>query len=225
MTPAIVSFSSQFMTRLYLAGALHVAGGSVATVRAAIAVGRLYVQETRGKRLVAVPALRLAGRRSRTQRVPVITAVTGDELVPARLSVLAMVLAGYLESRVVRLGAAVREEYDVLVAQPLVQLLCQLDGGFVALDQRIVRHSLQLLVGDPRQLFATVAGVDGPLAGHTVQVAVAFAVGDPGSVGLRYHHRRGIRVVSAHSMPDVFLVLLCPILCLLHQQPPQSLAL
>jgi hypothetical protein len=126
----------------------------------------------------------------------VVGPVAGDELPPPRLAVLLVVLARHLERRLVGLRAGIGVEDDVLVAEPLVELLAKLHGGLVTHRERVIGQLDELVVSSLRQLFASVAYVDAPQTGHTVEVTVAFSVGDPGSITLRYHYPRRRRGAS-----------------------------
>src|SRR5919199_58266 len=168
---------------LYLPGTLHIAGRAVAAERATVAIGGRHVQESRSKRLVEIPALRLTGCRQSPERVAVIISVAGDELVSSGLAVQHMILAGYLEGGLVRLRPGVGVPDHVLAVQPLVELLPQLDSWQVTLTHRVIGHGLQLLVGDSRQLFPAVADIDAPHTGHAVEISVTVEVRYPGPVG------------------------------------------
>ena len=178
------------------------------------------MQEAGRERLVLVLALGVPDRRQGAQSVAVVSPVARDELVPSRLAVLVVVLARYLEGGIVRLGAGVGVEDRVLVFEPLVELLPQLYGGCVALEQRVEGQGLHLLVGGPGQLLSSVAHVHGPQPAHAVKVPVTARVRDPGPLRLGDHHRGGVGVVTGHRVPDVAAVSVEPSLGFLHYASP-----
>jgi hypothetical protein len=173
------------------------------------------VQEAGSQRLVAVLALGLTRGGEGAHGIAVVGPVARHELPPARLAVLLVVLARDLKGRLVGLRAAVGVENDVLVVEPLVELLAQHHGGLVAHRERVVGQLDELVVGSLCQLFAAVADVDAPEAGHAVEVTVAFRVGDPSPTALRHYYPWGRcgaspldRRVARQGVPDVALVLL-----------------
>src|SRR4051794_15438955 len=166
------------------------------TEMAAVAVWGRDVDEPGDQWFVFILPLGLARGCESSHGLSVVGPVTGDKLVPARLAVLLVVLASDLECDLVGFGATVREEEDVVVFQPLVELLAEPDSRQVALGQGVVGHGLQLIVGSLCQLLAAVADVHAPQSRHAVEVAISTDVRYPGPVGLRDYHRGGLGVVA-----------------------------
>jgi hypothetical protein len=100
------------------------------------------VNETGRERLISVLSLGLPGSRQSRHGLPVVGSVATYELPPIGFAILLVVLARDLECDLVGLRARVGVKEDILVFEPLVELLPQFDGRQVTFHQGVEAHLL-----------------------------------------------------------------------------------
>ena len=152
----------------------------VAILGPAVDVGVGDVAAAGGERLELGAQLGDPGRRERPERGAVVGDLTGDHLVLLAFAEHPVVVAGELQRRLDRLGAAVGEEDAVEVGRgERGEPRRELDRPRVRVaPERVEVELLDLAGGGFAELGAAVAGVDAEEAGEAVEVAVAVLVVD-----------------------------------------------